>query len=78
MPSCLFGNTWDSSVIHEKAKWVCFNYMQPQKVKFKSVEINMKQVSDTLVNSKNNDQPRHPVCVVKSKDDWRLENTLSV
>ena len=24
---------------------VCFNYMQPQKVKFKYVQINMKQVS---------------------------------
>ena len=31
--------------MHEKAKFVCFNYMQPQKVKFKSVQINMKQVS---------------------------------
>ena len=29
--------------MHEK--FVCFNYMQPQKVKFKSVQINMKQVS---------------------------------
>ena len=31
--------------MHEKAKFVCFNYMQPRKVKFKSVQINMKQVS---------------------------------
>ena len=31
--------------MHEKAKFVCFNYMQPQKVKFKSVQINMKHVS---------------------------------
>ena len=31
--------------MHEKAKSVCFNYMQPQKVKFKFVQINMKQVS---------------------------------
>ena len=30
---------------HEKAKCVSFIYMQPQKVKFKSVQINMKQVS---------------------------------
>ena len=30
--------------MHEKAKFVCFNYMQPQKVKFKSVQINMKHV----------------------------------
>ena len=29
--------------MHEKAKFVCFNYMQLQKVKFKSVQINMKQ-----------------------------------
>ena len=29
----------------KKAKCVCFIYMQPQKVKFKYVQINMKQVS---------------------------------
>ena len=29
----------------KKAKFVCFNYVQPQKVKFKSDQINMKQVS---------------------------------
>ena len=29
----------------KKAKFVCFNYMQPQKVKLKSVQINMKHVS---------------------------------
>ena len=45
LPSGLFGNTKDTSVMHEKAKLVCFNYMQPQKVKFKSVQINMKHVS---------------------------------
>ena len=28
-----------------KQKCVCFNYMQPQKVKFKYVQINMKQVA---------------------------------
>ena len=31
--------------MHKKAKFVCFNCMQPQKVKFKSVQINMKHVS---------------------------------
>ena len=31
--------------MHENAKFVCFIYMQPQKVKFKSVQINMKHVS---------------------------------
>ena len=31
--------------MHEKTKCVCFIYMQPEKVKFKSVQINMKQVS---------------------------------
>ena len=31
----------------KKAKFVCLNYMQPQKVKFKSVQINMKHVSYT-------------------------------
>ena len=45
LPSGVFGNTRDTSVMHEKAKFVCFNYMQPQKVKFKSVQINMKHVS---------------------------------
>ena len=33
--------------MHEKAKCVCVIYMQPQKVKFKSVQINMKQVLET-------------------------------
>ena len=45
LPSCLLDNTRDTSVMHEKAKFVCFIYMQPQKVKFKFVQINMKQVS---------------------------------
>ena len=45
LPSGLFGNTKDTSVMHEKAKFVCFNHMQPQNVKFKSVQINMKHVS---------------------------------
>ena len=47
LPSCLFGNTRDTSVMHEKVKCVCFIYMQAQKVKFKSVQINMKHVSYT-------------------------------
>ena len=45
LPSCLFGNTSDTSVMHEKVRFVCFNYMQPQKGKFKSVQMNMKHVS---------------------------------
>ena len=48
LPYYLFGNTRDTSVMHEKAKFVCFIYMQPQKVKFKSVQINTKQVSYNL------------------------------
>ena len=44
LPSCLHGNTRDTSVMHEKAKFVYFIYMQPQKVKFKFVQINMKHV----------------------------------
>ena len=44
LPSCLFGNSNDTSVMHDKAKFVCFIYMQPQKVKFKCVQINMKHV----------------------------------
>ena len=45
LPSGLYGNTRGTSVMREKAKFVCFNYMQPQKVKFKSVQINMKHCS---------------------------------
>ena len=45
LSSCLLGNTRDTFVMHEKTKYVCFIYMQPQKVKFKFVQINMKQVS---------------------------------
>ena len=51
LPFGLFGNTRDTSVRHEKAKFVCFNYMQPQKVKFKSVQINMQHVSYTCITS---------------------------
>ena len=45
LPSCLFSNNRDMSVMHEKATCVCFINMQLQKVKFKVVQINMKQVS---------------------------------
>ena len=45
----LFENTRDTSIMHEKAKFVCFIYMQPQKMKFKSVQINMKQVSYLII-----------------------------
>ena len=48
LASGLFGNTRDTSVMHEKAKFVCFNYMQPRKVKLKSVQINLKHVSYIL------------------------------
>ena len=44
LSSDLFGNIRDTSVMHEKAKFVCFNYMQPQKVKFKSVQIHLPKV----------------------------------
>ena len=51
LPSCLFGNTRDKSVMDEKAKFACVNYMQPQKMKFKSVQINMKHVSYIVYHS---------------------------
>ena len=35
--------------MHEKAKFVCFIYMKPQKMKFKSVQINMKHVLYKLI-----------------------------
>ena len=50
LSSDLFGNTRDTRLMHEKAKCVAFNYMQSQKVKFKSVQINLKHVSYSLVN----------------------------
>ena len=31
LPSCLLGFTRDTSVMHEKAKFVCFISMQPKK-----------------------------------------------
>ena len=52
----MFDNTRDTSVMHEQAKFVCFNYMQPQKVKFKSVQINMKHVSYTQKRDVDEDQ----------------------
>ena len=45
LPFCPFGHTNDTTVTYEKAKCVCFNDMQQQKVKFTFVQINMKQVS---------------------------------
>ena len=65
--------------MHEKAKFVCFNYMQPHKVKFKSVQINMKKVSYTNESS---------YCIVgycnivivpyiKADSDIRFDNKLS-
>ena len=47
LPSCLLGNTKNTSVMHEKATFVCFIYMQPRKVKV-SVQINIKKVSNEL------------------------------
>ena len=38
--------------MHEKAKFVSFIYMQPQKVNFKSVQINMKHVSYVFIKGK--------------------------
>ena len=38
--------------MHEKAKCVCFIHMQVQKMKFKSVQINMKQVSYKSMNNR--------------------------
>ena len=41
---CLVGNTMDTSVMYEKEKFVCLYLMRPQKMKFESVQINMKHV----------------------------------
>ena len=48
-PCCLLGHNMDMYVINEKSKLVCFIYMQPQTLKFKSVQINMKHVSYTII-----------------------------
>ena len=48
----LFGRTSDMPVIYEKAKSVCFIYMQTQKVKFEIVQTNMKQVSYIFTNKR--------------------------
>ena len=45
LSSLLLGNTRDTFVMQKNAAFVCFIYMQPQKMKFKSVKINMKRVS---------------------------------
>ena len=45
LPFSLFDYTRDTSVIYEKVKCVCFIYIQSQKGKFTSVQINCKQVS---------------------------------
>ena len=38
--------------MHEKAKFVCFIFTEPQKVKFKTVQKNMKQISYSICSSK--------------------------
>ena len=40
----LYHHTRDTSVAYEKAECVHFIYMQHQKIKFKSIQMNMKQV----------------------------------
>ena len=42
--------------MREKAKFDCFFYMQLQKVKFKSVQINMKRVLYALERCQNENQ----------------------
>ena len=42
--NCVFGHTRDTAVIIEKAKGIYFIYIQPRKMKFTFVQINMKQV----------------------------------
>ena len=42
---CLVGNTRDTTVIYEKAKFVClFVFNATAKMKFESVQMNMKHV----------------------------------
>ena len=44
LPSCLFGDTRDTPIMHEKAKFVCFNYITA-KSEIQICSINMKHVS---------------------------------
>ena len=52
--SCLVGNTRDTSVMYKKAISVCLYLMRPQKIKLKSVQINMKRVLYVVILLKNN------------------------
>ena len=52
LPSCLLGNTRDTSVMHEKKTKTKLFVIYMQKVKFKFVQINMKQVSYKILTSK--------------------------
>ena len=74
LPSCLFGNTRGTSVMHEKVKCVCFHDMQPQKLKFKSVQINMKHVSywQRLQRAKQRVTFRQVIYVGKSELPWPI------
>ena len=57
MPFSLFGHTKDQLVAYKKAIVVCFIYMQIQKIKITSVQINIKQISYRLLaNSDDQDQ----------------------
>ena len=51
---CLVGNTKDTSFMYEKAKFVCLYLMPPQKIKFESVQINMKHVLYCITNDSKN------------------------
>ena len=59
LAACLFGNTRDTSVMHEKVKCVCFVYIQMPKVKFKYVQIKMNQVSYTTKNTRQTNRHNH-------------------
>ena len=50
LPICLFGHTMDTSIILKKAKVSYFIDIQPRKMKFTFVQINMKQVSYSFRN----------------------------
>ena len=72
LSSCLVANTSDTSVMYAKAKFVCLYLMRPQKIKFESVQINMKHVLYYLVS----DLFSYPWSMPVAPQLWDRCNTL--
>ena len=73
--------------MHEKAKFVCFIYMQPQRVKFKFVQLNMKHVLYMNMFARFNENPAMTLQDIKEtkrygwmdgRNDGRTDNVKTV